>query len=132
MWNWEKYYISALGHHRSLNSEKFLITQILNSCDSDKQNDTWCKNWTQRNEDPISRNANCRLFNKDYSSIRNKFDALPFIIDTAQKRKFSIRDFFIKCDQIRSFLRIWSHLLKISLIENLLFRVMQCDTSFRD
>ena len=31
---------------------------------------------------------------------------------TAQK-KFSINNFFIKCDQIRSFLRIWSHLLKI-------------------
>ena len=32
--------------------------------------------------------------------------------------KFSIKDFFSKCDQIRSFLRIWSHLLKKSLIEN--------------
>ena len=26
--------------------------------------------------------------------------------------KFSIKDFFSKCDQVRSFLRIWSHLLK--------------------
>ena len=31
---------------------------------------------------------------------------------TAQKMKFSIKDFFSTCDQIRSFLRIWSHLLK--------------------
>ena len=31
--------------------------------------------------------------------------------------KFSIKDFFSKCDQIRSFLRIWSHLLKKSLME---------------
>ena len=31
---------------------------------------------------------------------------------TAQKMKFSIKDYFSKCDQIRSFLRIWSHLLK--------------------
>ena len=31
------------------------------------------------------------------------------------KMKFSIKDFFSKCDQIRSFLRIWSHLLKKSL-----------------
>ena len=30
---------------------------------------------------------------------------------TAQKMKFSIKDFFSKCDQIPSFLRIWSHLL---------------------
>ena len=39
----------------------------------------------------------------------------------AQKVKFSIKDFFSKCDQIRSFLRIWSHLLKKSLIENFMF-----------
>ena len=32
--------------------------------------------------------------------------------------KFSIKDSFSKCDQIRSFLRIWSHLLKKSLMEN--------------
>ena len=32
--------------------------------------------------------------------------------------KFSIKDFPIKCDQIRSFLRIWSHLLKKSLMED--------------
>ena len=31
---------------------------------------------------------------------------------TVQKMKFSIKDFFSKCDQIRSFLRIWWHLLK--------------------
>ena len=35
--------------------------------------------------------------------------------------KFSIKDFFSKCNQIRSFLRIWSHLLKKSLIENSIF-----------
>ena len=35
-----------------------------------------------------------------------------------KKMKFSIKDFFSKCDQIRSFLRIWSHLLKKSLMEN--------------
>ena len=42
-------------------------------------------------------------------------------IIAAQKMKFSIKDFFSKCDQIRSFLRIWSHLLKKSLIENFIF-----------
>ena len=40
---------------------------------------------------------------------------------TAQKMKFSIKDFFSICDQIRSFLRIWSHLLKNSLMENFVF-----------
>ena len=35
--------------------------------------------------------------------------------------KFSIKDFLSKCDQIHSFLRIWSHLLKKSLMENVIF-----------
>ena len=39
----------------------------------------------------------------------------------AQKMKLSIKDFFSKCDQMRNFLRIWSHLLKKSLIEILIF-----------
>ena len=43
---------------------------------------------------------------------------------TAQKTKFSIKDFFSKCDQILSFLRIWSDLLKKSLMENLIFCVV--------
>ena len=40
---------------------------------------------------------------------------------TTQKMNFSIKDFFSKCDQIRSFLWIWSHLLKKSLMENFIF-----------
>ena len=32
--------------------------------------------------------------------------------------KFSIKKFFSKCDQIRRFLQIWSHLLKKSLMGN--------------
>ena len=35
--------------------------------------------------------------------------------------KFSIKDFFSECDQIRSFPRIWSHLLKKSLMESFIF-----------
>ena len=35
--------------------------------------------------------------------------------------KFSIKDFFSKYDQIRRKLRIWSHLLKKSLMENFIF-----------
>ena len=41
--------------------------------------------------------------------------------NTTLKMKFSIKDFFSKCDQIHSFLRIWSHVLKKSLIENFIF-----------
>ena len=35
--------------------------------------------------------------------------------------KFSIKDFFSKCDQIRRKLRIWSYLLNKSLMENFIF-----------
>ena len=51
----------------------------------------------------------CTIFNKTTIEI------------TAQKMKFSIKDFFRKFDQIRSFLRNWSHLLKKSLMENFIF-----------
>ena len=42
---------------------------------------------------------------------------------SAQKIKFSIKDFFSKCDQMRSFLGIWSDLLKKSLMEKTSFFV---------
>ena len=35
--------------------------------------------------------------------------------------KFSIKDFFSKCDQTCSFLRIWLHLLKKYFMENFIF-----------
>ena len=38
--------------------------------------------------------------------------------------KFSIKDLFSKCEKIRSFLRIWSHLLKKFLVENFSFCVV--------
>ena len=40
---------------------------------------------------------------------------------TSQKMKFSISDFISKYDQIRSFLWIWSHLLKKFVMENFIF-----------
>ena len=40
---------------------------------------------------------------------------------TAQKMKVSIKDFSSKCDQMRRKLRIWSHLLKKSLMKNFIF-----------
>ena len=43
---------------------------------------------------------------------------------TTQKIKFSIKDFFSKCNQMRRKLQIWSHLLKKSLMENLFFCVV--------
>ena len=41
--------------------------------------------------------------------------------NTAHKMKFSIKDFFSKYDQIRWKLRVWSHLLKKSIIEKFIF-----------
>ena len=41
-----------------------------------------------------------------------------------KKMKFFIKDFFSKCDQIRSFLPIWSPLLKKSLMESFIFCVV--------
>ena len=49
---------------------------------------------------------------KKLSSFGNKI---------TKKMKFPIKDFFIKCDQIRSLLRIWSHLLKKFLMGNFIF-----------
>ena len=40
--------------------------------------------------------------------------------------KFSVKDIFSKCDQIRRKLRIWPHLLKKSLMENFMFCAV-CD-----
>ena len=42
---------------------------------------------------------------------------------TTQKMKFSVKDFFSKCDEIRSKLWTWSLLLKKSLMENFIFCV---------
>ena len=46
----------------------------------------------------------------------------PKILDaTAQKMKFSIKDYFNKWDQIRRKLRIWSHIRKKSWMENFIY-----------
>ena len=50
--------------------------------------------------------------------------------DTAQKMKFSIKGFISKCDQICSFLRIWSDLLKKSLMENFIFEQFEIIIAF--
>ena len=43
------------------------------------------------------------------------------IDSTTQKMVFSSKDYFSKCDHILSFLRIWLHLRKKSLMENVFF-----------
>ena len=46
---------------------------------------------------------------------------LLILTHTAQKMKFSIKDFSSKSDQICNFRWLWSHLLKKSLKENFTF-----------
>ena len=58
-----------------------------------------------------------------YYKVRQVLQTLlsDFRIFNAQNLNFSIKDFFSKCDQICSFLLIWSNLLKKSLMEYLIF-----------
>ena len=46
------------------------------------------------------------------------------VSSTAQKMKFSIKDFFGKYQEICTFLWIWLHLTKKSLMENFIFCAM--------
>ena len=64
-------------------------------------------------------NSDQKLRKSRYQSILN-----------ALKMKFSTKGFFSKCDYIRRFLRIWSYLLKKSLVENFIFlcSVWYCPT----
>ena len=52
----------------------------------------------------------------------------------SQKMKFSIKDIFSKCDQIRRKLRICSYLLKKSLMENFIFcaeNLLMCEVYYQ-
>ena len=63
------------------------------------------------------------LFKLDENSDedRNYSESILLKIDTEQKKKFSIQDFFSKYDQIYGKLRIWSHSLKKSVMKNFIF-----------
>ena len=84
---------------------------------------------------PFTFQTNCKVapaveFIFTYSAGRNLIDLLETTSshlgnNTAQGVKISIEYFFNKCDQIHSFQRIWSHLLKKTWMENFIFFV-QC------
>ena len=63
----------------------------------------------------------CLEIRRQLPNNNAKMGGIAITTFTAQKIKFSIRDFFSKCDQTRRKLRIWSHLLKKSLMENFIF-----------
>ena len=56
------------------------------------------------------------FYMKNLVSKMNDFKDFP-----AQKMKFSMKDFFSKFDQTRSFRQMWSHFPKKSLMENIIF-----------
>ena len=63
---------------------------------------------------------------------QNPFQQMKFWLNkdsTSQKLNFSIKDLFSICDQIRSLLRIWSHSLKKTLMENFSFCVVTSTTN---
>ena len=66
---------------------------------------------------------NKRLFGTPLASFKNVALKQNFYQDlyTAQKMKISTKDFFSKCDQIYCLLQIWSHILKMSVMENFIF-----------
>ena len=64
------------------------------------------------------------VLNYFYSTFCKPLQAILMI--TAQKMKFSIKDFFSKCYQICTKQRIWSHLFKKSLMENSIFPCSVC------
>ena len=55
---------------------------------------------------------------------------LIMLMTTAQKMKFSIKDFFSKCDQIHRKLWIPLHLLKKSLMGNFIFCAVDVFTNW--
>ena len=60
-----------------------------------------------------------------YAENEWKYSSIILLANcTAQKINFAIKDSFSKCDQIHSFLRVWSHLLKKSLMKNFIFCVV--------
>ena len=62
----------------------------------------------------------CKTLPINISALKDKVSN-NFMCHTAQKMKFSIKDFCNKCHQTSSFLQIWSHLLKKSLMESFIF-----------
>ena len=63
----------------------------------------------------INENKDCKKCEK------NEYGRFSRSAQHCTTNKFSIKDFFGKCDQIRRKLQIWSRLLRKSLMENFIF-----------
>ena len=70
--------------------------------------------WAERNWPRLKMLEQFKWWNSCYyKSLQTPFKG--------QAALLQLKDFLSKCDQIRSFLRIWSHLLKKSLMKNFIF-----------
>ena len=73
----------------------------------------------------------CFISMSKFNRFENTLLQRLLALQKNNNNKFSIKIFFNKCDQICRKLRIWSHLLKKSLIENILcsvFCLLSIDT----
>ena len=86
-------------------------------------NSTLCEIWYHLHnfKNITNTHGTALLLLKLVQALKKCFHSSKAGSGTAQKMKFSIKDFFSKCDQSRGFLWIWSHLLKKSLMENFTF-----------
>ena len=75
------------------------------------------QDWFLYDRDPRHERVNLYVLLTFFS-----LDLFQFLVtNPAQKMTFSIQDFLSKCYQTRSFLEIWSHLLKKFLMESFMF-----------
>ena len=63
----------------------------------------------------------CWKLNRDLSEMITLCVFQLITISLHKKMKFSIKDFFSRCDQILRKLQLWYHLLKKSLMQNFMF-----------
>ena len=115
LWFYQRWYQYYPSEDKCPNMEFFLVLIFL------------CSGWLRTRKNSIfvhfprtEGNRHSWLSLSDIARVSSSI-ILALNQNTIQKIKFSINDFFSKCDQIRSFLRIWSHFLKKSLMENFIF-----------
>ena len=65
----------------------------------------------------------CKSVLREYGFFIN---SKVWFMSTAHKMKFSINNFFSQCDEICSFLRIWSHSLKKYLMKSFIYLFFFC------
>ena len=77
--------------------------------------------WIKKNSvsaTPIFWNCDCSKSICCRNIAKMKISMVKTFVQRTAQKKFSIKDFFSKCNQICSFLRDWTHLLKKALMEN--------------